>query len=114
MNYVAQINYEYQITQIGLPAARQALLINPKNPATLILLGRAYSMVGNPSLGVKLISDALQISPKNLNALYYLGIINISLGNLNEARAFLQQAISLSEDPSQIEQIQILIDTYLP
>jgi len=107
------LNYEHNVAQIGLPAARQSLLISPNDPDSLILLGRAYSQLGNPSLGVKLIDQALQISPDNINALYYLGIIHISLGNNAEAESYLYQVISLSNDQATIEQVQNIIDTFL-
>jgi tetratricopeptide (TPR) repeat protein len=107
------LNYEHQTAQIGLPAARKSLLISPNNPDSLILLGRAYSQLGNPSLGVKLLDQALQISPENINALYYLGIIHISLGENAEAESYLNQVISLSDDPAIKEQVQEIIDTFL-
>ena len=107
------INYEYQISQIGLPAIRKALIISPKDPSAIILLGRAYSMLGNPNMGIKLINDGLLLSPKDINGLYHLGIINISLGNLTEAEALLIQALSLSSDPDQKNQIQNILDIFI-
>jgi tetratricopeptide (TPR) repeat protein len=107
------LNYEHQVAQIGLPAARKSLLISPNDPDALILLGRAYSQLGNPLLGVKLIDQALQISQDNINALYYLGIIHISLGKNAEAESYLYQVISLSRDQATIKQVQNIIDTFL-
>jgi len=108
------LNYEYQIEQIGLPAARQSLLISPNDSNALILLGRAYSQLGNPFLGEKLLLQALQLDPESINALYYLGIINISLGELTEARSYLQQVLTLSNNENLRVQVQNIIDTYLP
>jgi len=108
------VNFEYQVSTLGMPAARQTLIISPGDPEAMILLGRAYSHLGNPDMAIKLISQALQNSPGNINALYYLGIINAATGNTAEAIKLFQQVISLSTDPDLIEQVQNIIDTLIP
>lgn len=108
------IAYEYQIQKIGLPAAREALALSPNNTETLILLGRAYSQLGNPMMGQKLISQALQKDPENINALYYLGIINISLGNSQEAKSYFERITTLTDNQTFIDQINEIINNYLP
>ena len=108
------INYEYNVAEIGLPAARQAFMLFPNDPEGLVLLGRAYSLIGNPTMGIKLIKETLQMSPKDINALYYMGLINISLGNFAEAESYFLQVIANTSDQSIITKVQSLLDTFIP
>lgn len=74
------INNELQVELLGIPAARRAMLLNPDEVAPVALLGRAYTLIGNETLGTRLLLQALAAQEKNSQANYYYALHLLAFG----------------------------------
>jgi tetratricopeptide (TPR) repeat protein len=92
------LNYDLKVTDVGLSAARQAVLLAEDDPIALLLLGRAYFQVGNISMAERFFSEASLQEPLSAEPHYYLGLLYLNRGDLTAAENHLSQAYHL--DPS--------------
>jgi tetratricopeptide (TPR) repeat protein len=92
------LNYDLKVTDVGLPAARQAVLLAEDDPTALLLLGRAYFQDGNISMAERFFSEASLVEPLSPEPHYYLGLLYLNQGDLTAAEDHLSQAYRL--DPS--------------
>jgi tetratricopeptide (TPR) repeat protein len=111
---VYSIQNSIQIAEVGLPAARQSLLLDPVNPAALDLVGQAYLGLENPLLAERFLLEALAADPEYAPAFLHLGLLYLSTGDTVEARRNLEQVLVLEPEPQLQDQAQFILDTYLP
>lgn len=111
---VAQFSLDQgiQLEQIGLPAARQAVLLDGQNPQALLLLARVYSQQGDNVLALRFFQRALQVDPEYAPAHYYLGLHLLTQNDLSQAQIHLQKTIELAPDELIGQQAQRLLDEY--
>ena len=58
------IGHNFQVQEAGLGAARQALLLSPRNPVYLDLLGTAYMILGDLDNAERFFQQALERDPE--------------------------------------------------
>ncbi len=88
----------YDIAGIALPAARNAVGLNPGNEEGWDLLGHAQLLAGDGLLAERALLTSLALDPQNVSAYYHLGLLRLQLGDPIGAAAALQAAIQL--DPA--------------
>jgi tetratricopeptide (TPR) repeat protein len=98
------INFDVKVTNVGLPAARQAVLLAEDDPTALLLLGRAYFQNGNISMAERFFSEASILEPLSAEPRYYLGLLYLNQGDHPAAEDHLSQAVQL--DPTGINGLQ--------
>ncbi|MCB0117875.1 MAG: tetratricopeptide repeat protein [Anaerolineales bacterium] len=75
-----------RIEDIGLPAAQQAVLMNPNDPSVLDALGYVYLSTGRFASAEETLKQAVEISPQYFPAHIHLALTYLSQGN--QAAAF--------------------------
>lgn len=108
------IIYEYQVRQIGLPAARQAVILAPDDPASLDTMGQVLTMSGDLTSAERYLLRALRVEPNYPPAHLHLGIIYALKGDSIRAYQKLTQASSLAPGTAIAEHAQRLLQTYSP
>lgn len=91
------LDNDLQVRQIGLPAARQALLLAPEDAATLLLMARAYSQQGDNLVALRFFQRALDAAPQEPAVHYYLGAHYLVQGENELAQQELGRTIELDE-----------------
>ena len=92
------LKYDLKIKEVGLPAARQAVLLAEEDPKALLLLGRAYFQSGNLSIAIRFFNQASTLDPGSPEPHYYLGLLYLNQGNSDSAQAELELAYQLAPD----------------
>ena len=86
---------EYNVAELGLPAARMAAGLNPSSALAADALGYALVLTGDLVNGEKALERALSLDP-NLPSLYYhLGILYAAQGKITEAQAAFNHTLAL-------------------
>jgi tetratricopeptide (TPR) repeat protein len=86
---------EVEIEALGLPAARNALLLTPRDPRASNALGYAYFLLGDPTLAERFLSQAVGLEPGWAQARYHLGLLRLRQGDSDGARRELELALAL-------------------
>jgi tetratricopeptide (TPR) repeat protein len=92
------IEREIEIQTLGLPAARNAMLLDRQNPAGLVLLGYAHLTLGDFDLAERLLWRAVRMNPEVAETQYYLGLLRRLQGYPDRARAAWEYARLLDPD----------------
>ncbi len=92
------LDYEIELNEIGLPAARQALVLQPRSAAALDRLGYTHLLLGNWTLAERFLVDAIQTDSDLASAHYHLGLLRLTDGDLVGGRASLFLAVALDPD----------------
>jgi len=105
------INYEIELRQVGLPAARQAVIINPSDPAALDIMAQAFILFNDLLSAQRFLQRALHADPGYAPARLHLGLLFLLKGEASRARQELELARSLSGlDYATAEHAQRLLD----
>jgi len=109
------IKYETKLSDEGLSAARQAVILDQSDPTSLDMLGQIYLLMDSPYIARRFIERALAIDPNFLPANLHLGLIHILEGNTLQAYQRFTLVQSLAPKGSQIsEQSRRLLETHFP
>ncbi|MCK4900961.1 MAG: tetratricopeptide repeat protein [Anaerolineales bacterium] len=108
------IKHEYHLRQIGLPAARQAVIVAPDDPDGLDTMGQVLILLDDTSSAERFLQRALQVDPDYPPAHLHLGIIYALNGETQRAHQKFNLASSLAPDTPIAEQAQRLLQTYAP
>jgi len=111
------IENNLKVEEIGLPAARQAVLLDPKSPAATLLLGRAYLLAENALLAERFFAKTIQLDPQMAAPHLYLAIIYLNQENRQPAKPHLIEALSLAEangDQAIADQAEKFLNLYFP
>ena len=92
------LDYEIELNEIGLPAARQAVVLQPRSAATLDRLGYTHLLLGNWTLAERFLVEAIQTDRNLASAHYHLGLLRLTDGDLVGGRASLFLAVALDPD----------------
>ena len=92
------LDYEIELNEIGLPAARQAVVLQPRNAAALDRLGYTHLLLGNWTLAERFLVEAIQTDRNLASAHYHLGLLRLTDGDLVGGRASLFLAVALDPD----------------
>lgn len=90
------LDYGMDLHETGLPAARQALLLEPADPELLTLMGNILFDLGDLTSAERFLLEAVRLDEKAVIAHLLLGQIDIKDNNLDQAVAHLQKAIRMS------------------
>ena len=101
--------YHYQIQEIGLHSARQALLLAEEDPASWDVMGLIMFELGDEYNAERLFSRALELDPSYAPAHLHLGMLYLYLEENTRAFQYLQRAITYANDPGVIEHAQQLL-----
>ena len=100
------IQYNIQLRDTGLPAARQAVLLNPEDPASLDVMGEVFIVLEDLFSAIRFLKQAIVL---------HLGFVYLLQGSDALAWKHLSLASALAEpDSPTAEQTQRMIDTYFP
>ena len=91
---------EIEVQTLGLPAARNAFVLKPDDPAATDTLGYAHLLLGNLHLADRLLWRAINLEPHRAASQLHLGLLRQAQGDLIRARASLKMAIQLDQDGS--------------
>jgi tetratricopeptide (TPR) repeat protein len=109
------VNYELEVREIGLPAARRAIILDPSNPSSLDVMGRVFTILDDPLSAQRFLDRALRLDPGYAPARLHLGILYLSEGNSADALKHISLAQSLSAPGTPIsQQAGRLLDRYIP
>jgi tetratricopeptide (TPR) repeat protein len=108
------LDYDIQVEEVGLPAARQAVLIAPDDPLSQTLLGRAYMLTGNEHYPVRFFTRALEIDGDYPDAHLYLGMYYLQYGERDTAQKHLELAKELGGEGPIGGLAQDILDRYFP
>jgi Flp pilus assembly protein TadD len=86
---------ELELTVTGLPAARNAVVLDPEDAAGSDLLGYAHFLLGDRATAERLLIRSVQLDPASAPARLHYGLLLSSAGRTSEARAQLTAAASL-------------------
>lgn len=75
------VDQNYQVAEMGLPAARQAVGLAPDDPAALDVLGYALVLTNDVPNGQKLLERALTLNPELPSLQLHWGLLQYQLGN---------------------------------
>jgi len=88
------VRNEFQVEELGLPAARNAVALAEDAPS-FSALGLALHLAGDPRSGERALQRSLALDPADPGAWYRYGLILLDLGRAPEARRALAAARSL-------------------
>ena len=102
------LNHNFQITDIGLPAARQSLELNQGSPALMDLLGTILMASGVLDEAEIYFLQADQIDPRQTAILIHLGQLKLLQGERELALDYFDQAMEYAQDQRLFEAAQKL------
>jgi tetratricopeptide (TPR) repeat protein len=109
------IRYGVRLRELALPAARQAVLLRPDDPASLDLMGHIYLLLDDPISARRFLLRALQADSGFPPARLHLGFLYLMEGDRQAAREELHLALSLAQPGSPVAiQADRLISSNFP
>lgn len=92
------LNYGVETAQVGLPAARRAVLLAPKDARALDIMGALLFSQNDFSSAERFLQQSLQQDAANADANLHLGQVYLATGDLAAARPYLEEAVRLSPE----------------
>jgi tetratricopeptide (TPR) repeat protein len=108
------LKYEYQLHQLALPAARQAVILSPDDAATLDLMGQVLFKLNDLTDSGRFFERALQANSQYAPAHMHLGLLLLYQSDPQRAYQELTLARSLDPNGQTAEQSERLLQTYFP
>lgn len=94
---LADFSITYQIRQPGLSSARQALLLNPDDIASLVVMAQVMSLLGDTLSALRFLDRAIQKDSSSAPAHLHLGIVHLLRRESQNASRELFLALDLSK-----------------
>lgn len=95
----------YQLREVGLPAARQALSLSPEDPAGLDVMGQVLVGLEDYSSGERFFLQALERDPGFGGAFLHLGQLYLQQSKMDSAREQLTLAVTKASEGSSVQVI---------
>ncbi len=92
------VDYEWKVAELGLPAARMAVGLNPESALAHDALGYALIVTGDFYNGVESLAQALVLDPQLASGHYHFGLFYAIQNKSAEAREALNRALALDPD----------------
>lgn len=109
------IKYETQLREIGLPAARKAILLNPEDPASLDTMGEIFILLQDLYSGIRFLERAIAAQPDYAPAHLHLGFAYLLIGNDDLARKYLTYASTFAtQDSVTAQHARRMLDSSFP
>jgi tetratricopeptide (TPR) repeat protein len=103
-----------QIRELALPAARQAIQLNPNDASSLDMMAQVMLMLQDYHSAERFSQSALESDPRFTPAYLHLGLAYIYLGKSDLARQCLGKAETVDPDSWVAAQAKRLMDFYFP
>jgi tetratricopeptide (TPR) repeat protein len=104
----------YQVEEVGLPAARQAVILAPNDPANLDMLAQVMIRLGDLDSAGRFLNRALELEARYAAAHLHLGLLHVLKGETSAAYQELKRASALAPGTAIDEQSRRLLETYFP
>jgi len=108
------VEHAYQVRQIALPAARQAVILAPNDPQALDSMGQVLVALGDLANAERYFQRALQAQPDFAAAHLHLGLVYALQGDMAGSRRQWNRVIALAPDSLLAEQARRLLKNYFP
>ncbi len=108
------MSYDYLVEEIGLTAARQAILVAPQEPASLDTMGQVLIRLGDTYNAERFLHQALQFDDNYAPAHLHLGLVYALKGDLDRAYGKFTLASTLAPGTHIADQAQRLLQIYFP
>jgi tetratricopeptide (TPR) repeat protein len=106
------VDYGYDVSGLGIPAALQATALAPKDAQNWVALGRTYDSSGFRTLARDKWMGALNLDPNNVAAHLYLGVFYLQQGDYDQSYRHLWQASDLDPQGPYGNQARRMIESY--
>jgi tetratricopeptide (TPR) repeat protein len=106
------VQYSFDVRGVGLPAARQAVLLAPNDPAALDAMGWVMANLDDGASAERFLQQALQNDAMYAPASLHLGQVYLKQRNAREAYFYLKLAADLDESGPLGETARRLIQRY--
>ncbi len=103
------LEYDHQVREAGLPAARRAVLLNPDDPASPVVLGQVLFKLGDLTGAERFFRRALELDPAFAPAHLHLGLVHLLQEDPAAAYEQFSLARSLASGTPLAEQAERLI-----
>jgi tetratricopeptide (TPR) repeat protein len=104
------LRYNLDTQQIALPAARQAVLLAPNDPASLDVMGQVLFRSGDYANAERFYLEALELDPQYPKAHLHLGLLYVLQQDTSLARQHLSLTITLAPGSAAAAHAQRLLD----
>lgn len=108
------LEYSYQLSQIGLPAARRSVMLAPNDPAALDTLGQALFKSGDIPGAKRLYNRAISLDVHYAPAYLHLGLVYLMENQPEKAQEMFSQTIALAPGTPTADHAQRLLENYFP
>jgi tetratricopeptide (TPR) repeat protein len=108
------VEFEIEVEDVGLPAARQAVILAEDDPAALTLLGRAYMVLGDGFYPEDYFLQAISLDDSYPDAYLYLGLVYLGRGEMGKAKVEIEIALALGQGTLIGQTAQRVLDRYFP
>jgi Flp pilus assembly protein TadD len=92
------VKHNYQVETVGIPAVREALVLNPSSPALLDLMGTAYMMVNELDRAERFFIEAEANDPGQAAILIHLGQLYLVKNEKEKALDYFRQAAQFAQE----------------
>jgi len=108
------LEYELHLVDIALPAARNAVALNPNNPSALDALGYCYYLLEDFNYAETFILRSIQFEPTSAITQYHLGLLKTIQNEPMSAIAAFKMAYQLDPEGSVGNRAQRALETISP
>lgn len=103
-----------QIEEIGIPALREALVLDNQDAAALDLMGFGYYLLNDIPTAQRFLSQALELAPNDPAPWFHLALISLAQGEYPSAQEQLEHAIELAPTSATATQARRVLTQYFP
>lgn len=103
------VESELFVEELGIPAANKLVTADPNDPEAMVLLGRAYVILGDPETGRVFLERAVELDANYAPGHYFLALFLLSEGETEAALQHLNKVIELAPGTAQAQHASELI-----
>jgi tetratricopeptide (TPR) repeat protein len=103
-----------QIRELALPAARQAILLDPADASSLDVMAQVMLRLFDYQSAERFSTSAVQADPQYAPAYLHLGTAYLYQGEANLAHFWLSQAVTIDPNSWVVAQASRMLDYYFP
>jgi tetratricopeptide (TPR) repeat protein len=108
------VQYELNLSDVGLPAARQAVALAPEDPDALDVMGQLLYLQGDNDNALRFLQRAIKQDAQYAPAHLHLGLVYLQQGKMDLAYEEWSKAQSMAGEGPVGDQAQRLIKRYFP
>ncbi len=108
------VRYQVHLKDTALPAARQAVILAPQDPASLDVMGQVLFLLDDQYSALRFFYRAYRADPNYPPVNLHLGTVYFYMGDTVRAQSYLQRVRDLAPDTPYDAHAQRLLSDYLP